>query len=140
MLKGINPLLSPDLLKILSEMGHGDELIIADNGFPSASMARNLVRADGIDGVSMLDAVLSVFPLDQADDKNFILMQNAATDPEPGIWEDYEKMLKKHEPQAHVEFIERFAYYDRAKKAYAIIATGETSPYGNILLKKGCVR
>ena len=75
MLKGINPLLSPDLLKILSEMGHGDEIIIADGGFPAARLARNLVRADATGCVAMLDAVLSVIPLDQYDSQNFVLME-----------------------------------------------------------------
>ena len=139
MLKGINPILSPELLKILSEMGHGDEIVIADGNFPGASLARNLVRADGIGGVEMLDAVLSVFPLDKYDDKNFILMATSEGDPTPAIWEEYEAVLKKHEPDAHMEQIERFAYYERAKKAYAVIATGEMAVYANILLKKGCV-
>ncbi|MBQ5840885.1 MAG: L-fucose mutarotase [Clostridia bacterium] len=139
MLKGINPLLSPELLKILSEMGHGDEIIIADGNFPGASLARNLVRADGIGGVEMLDAVLSVFPLDKTDTKNFILMATGENDPTPTIWAEYEEVLKKHEPDAHMEQIERFAYYERAKKAYAVIATGEMAVFANILLKKGCV-
>lgn len=140
MLKGINPILSPELLKILSEMGHGDEIVIGDGGFPAANLARNLVRADGIGSVAMLDAVLSVFPLDQYDDQNFILMQTTAGDLPPSVWEEYAEVLKKYEPDAHMEHIERFAYYERAKKAYAIVATGEMAPYGNIILKKGCIR
>ncbi len=140
MLKGINPLLSPDLLKILCEMGHGDEIIIADGGFPAAKLARNLVRADGIGSVAMLDAILSVFPLDQYDDHNFILMDTTGGDEPPAIWEEYAEVLAKYEPDAHIEHIERFNYYARTEKAYAVVATGEMSPYGNILLKKGCVR
>ena len=140
MLQGINPLLSPDLLKILSEMGHGDEIIIADGGFPAAKLARNLVRADGVGCVAMLDAVLSVLPLDQYDDHNFILMDTTGGDEPPAIWEEYAEVLKKYEPDAHIEHIERFNYYARTEKAYAVIATGEMAPYGNILLKKGCVR
>ncbi len=140
MLKGINPMLSPEMLKILSEMGHGDEIIISDGGFPAANLARNLVRADGVGCVAMLDAVLSVFPLDQYDDQNFILMETTGGDQPPAIWEEYAQVLAKHEPAAHIEHIERFAYYERAKKAYAVIATGEMAPYGNILLKKGCIR
>ena len=140
MLKGINPMLSPELLKILSEMGHGDEIIIADGGFPGANLARNLIRADGVGCVAMLDAVLSVFPLDQYDDQNFICMQTTGGDQPPAIWGEYAEVLKKYEPDAHIEHIERFAYYDRAKKAYAVIATSEMAPYGNILLKKGCIR
>lgn len=140
MLKGINPMLSPEMLKILSEMGHGDEIIIADGGFPGANLARNLVRADGVGCVAMLDAVLSVFPLDQYDDQNFVCMQTTGGDQPPAIWEEYKEVLAKYEPNAHIEHIERFAYYERAKKAYAVIATGEMAPYGNILLKKGCIR
>ena len=140
MLKGINPILSPELLKVLSEMGHGDEIIIADANFPSASIAKNLVRADGISAVMMLEAVLSVFPLDQYDDKNFVLMEVSAGDTVvPYIWDEYEKIMKKYEPQAKMSKLERFDYYDRAKKAYAVIATGEKAQYANILLKKGCV-
>ena len=139
MLKGINPILSPEMLKILSEMGHGDEIVIADGNFPAANLARNLVRADGLNSVEVLDAVLSVFPLDTYDDKNFILMATTAGDPTPAIWDEYETVLKKYEPNAHMEQIERFAYYERAKKAYAVIATGETAVYANVLLKKGCV-
>lgn len=140
MLKGIHPVLSPELLKILSEMGHGDEIIIADGNFPGASLARNLVRADGIAAPEMLDAVLSVFPLDQYDENNFVLMEIVPGDTVvPYIWEDYAKILAKHEPQAKISHVERFAYYERAKKAYAVIATGEKAQYANILLKKGCV-
>lgn len=139
MLKGINPILSPELLKILCEMGHGDEIIIADGNFPGASLARNLVRADGLGCVEVLDAVLSVFPLDKVDTKNFILMATSENEPTPTIWKEYETVLKKHEPDAHMEELERFAYYERAKKAYAVITTSELSLYANILLKKGCV-
>lgn len=140
MLKGIHPVLSPELLKILSEMGHGDEIVIADGNFPGASLARNLVRADGISAPQMLEAVLSVFPLDQYDDNNFILMEVCAGDTVvPTIWIDYKKILHQYEPQANLCYEERFAYYERAKKAYAVIATGERDQYANILLKKGCV-
>ena len=140
MLKGIDPILSPELLKILSEMGHGDEIVIADGGFPAASLARHLVRADGVGCVAMLEAVLSVLPLDQYDDHNFILMNVTGGDQPPTIWDEYAQVLEKYEPQAHIEHIDRFDYYDRAKQAYAVIATSEGAPYGNILLKKGCVR
>lgn len=140
MLKGINPILSPELLKILSEMGHGDEIVIADGGFPGANLARHLVRADGVGCVAMLEAVLSVMPLDQYDDQNFICMNVTGDDQPPAIWQEYARVLQRYEPAAHIEHIDRFDYYERAKKAYAVIATGEMAPYGNILLKKGCVR
>lgn len=140
MLKNIPKILSPDLLKILCEMGHGDEIVIGDGNFPAASNARRLVRADGIPACEMLDAILTVFPLDQYDPNHFVLMQKVEGDTvDTSIWKEYEAILKKHEPDAGVSFEERFAYYERAKKAYAIIATGEEKQYANIILKKGCV-
>lgn len=140
MLKNIPIVLSPELLKILSEMGHGDELVIADGNFPAASMAKRLVNASGIQATDMLDAVLTVFPLDQYDDSNFVLMEVCEGDPVvPTIWEDYKIILNKHEKDAKLSFMERFQYYERAKKAYAIIATGESAQYANIILKKGCI-
>ena len=140
MLKNIPKTLSPDLLKVLCEMGHGDEIVIGDGNFPAASNANILVRADGIGACEILDAVLQVFPLDQYDPDNFVLMQKVEGDnTDTSIWKDYEKILKKYEPDAQVSFEERFAYYDRAKKAYAVIATGEEKKYANIILKKGCV-
>lgn len=140
MLKNIPQLLSPELLKILSEMGHGDEIVIADGNFPAASMAKKLVNASGIKATDMLDAVLTVLPLDQYDDNNFVLMEVCEGDTVvPVIWEDYQKILNHHEDQASMKYMERFAYYERAKKAYAVIATGESAQYANIILKKGCI-
>ncbi len=140
MLKHIPKLLSPELLKILCEMGHGDEIVIGDGNFPAASNAKRLVRADGLNCCDVLDAVLQVFPLDQYDANNFVLMQKCEGDPaDTSIWNDYAAILKKHEPRAVVSFEERFAYYERARKAYAVVATGEEKQYANIILKKGCV-
>ncbi len=140
MLKHVPKLLSPELLKILCEMGHGDEIVIGDGNFPAASNAKRLVRADGIGACAMLDAILQVFPLDQYDEGNFVLMQKCEGDPaDVSIWQQYEAILKQYEPQAVVSFEERFAYYERAKKAYAVVATGEEKQYANIILKKGCV-
>ena len=140
MLKNIPKLLSPELLKVLCEMGHGDELVIGDGNFPAAANAKRLVRADGLGACEVLDAVLQVFPLDQYDANNFVLMQKCEGDTaDTGIWNDYAAILKKYEPEAAVSFEERFAYYERAKKAFAIVATGEEKQYANIILKKGCV-
>ena len=140
MLKNIPKLLSPELLKVLCEMGHGDELVIGDGNFPAAANAKRLVRADGIGACDLLDAILQVFPLDQYDDNNFVLMQKCEGDAvDVRIWAQYEAILKKYEPTASVSFEERFAYYERAKRAYAIVATGEEQQYANIILKKGCV-
>ncbi len=140
MLKNIPKILSPHLLKVLCEMGHGDEIVIGDGNFPAASNANILIRADGISACDMLDAVLKLIPLDQYDSNHFVLMQKCEGDQtDTSIWNDYIEILKKHEPVAKVSFEERFAYYERAKKAYAIIATGEEKQYANIILKKGCV-
>ncbi len=140
MLKNISKIISPDLLKVLCEMGHGDEIVIADGNFPAAVNANILIRADGISACDMLDAVLNLLPLDQYDSNNFVLMQKCDGDTaDTSIWNEYEKILKRYEPNAKISFEERFAYYDRAKKAYAIIATGEEKQYANIILKKGCI-
>lgn len=140
MLKNIPKIISPELLKVLCEMGHGDEIVIGDGNFPAAANARNLIRADGIGAAAMLDAVLQLIPLDQYDANNFVLMQKCEGDTaDTSIWNEYEAVLKKYEPDAVVSFEERFAYYERAKKAYAVIATGEEKQYANIILKKGCV-
>ena len=120
MLKGISPLLSPELLKVLDEMGHGDEIVFADANFPTVSTGKRIVRADGIGAVELLDAVLQLFPLDQ--------------------WDEYKAVLNRYEPEAKVHTMERFAYYERAKEAYCVVATGETAQYANMILKKGVVR
>lgn len=140
MLKNVPKIVSPELLKVLCEMGHGDEIVIADGNFPSANLAKNLVRAEGISACDMLDAVMQLFPLDQYDSNNFVLMQKCEGDTaDTSIWNDYVNIVKKYEPNAEPTFIERFDYYERAKKAYAVIATGEEKQYANIILKKGCV-
>lgn len=144
MLKGISPIVSPELLKALCEMGHGDELVIADGNFPAESVGKNaiVIRADGHGTAEFLDAVLSLIPLDRYTEKPVALMQVVKGDtcPEPVIWKTYEEILNKYEPDHHsIEMTERFAFYERAKNAYLIIATGETAIYANVLLKKGVV-
>ena len=144
MLKGISPLLSPELLKVLCEMGHGDELVIADGNFPAESIGKNaiVIRADGHGVPEMLDAILQLIQLDQYVDQPAALMKVVPGDPVvPVIWDEYRALLKKHgEDPDKVEMMERFAFYDRAKNAYAVIATGETAIYANVLLKKGVVK
>lgn len=144
MLKGISPLLSPELLKVLCEMGHGDELVIADGNFPAESIGKNaaVIRADGHGVPELLDAILQLIPLDQYVDQPAALMKVVPGDPVvPVIWDEYRALLKKHgEDPDKVEMMERFAFYDRAKSAYAVIATGETAIYANVLLKKGVVK
>ncbi len=140
MLLGIPAQISPDLLKIICEMGHGDEIVLADANFPSASTAQRLVRADGIEIPELLSGILELFPLDQYDNTNFILMEKCEGDTtDVSVWSEYENILKKSNPDAKMSFIERFDYYERSKKAYAVVATGERRQYANIILKKGCV-
>ena len=141
MLKNIPKILSPDLLKILCEMGHGDELVIADANFPAESCGQRVIRADGHGGAKMLEAVLSVIPLDTYAKENFVLMQVVEGDNvRPTIWEEYKKIAAAKDPNVRAGFEERFAFYERAKKAYAIVATGEEAVYANIILKKGVIQ
>lgn len=145
MLKGISPLISPDLLKALDEMGHGDYLVIADGNFPSESVGKNakVIRADGHGVPEILDAVLSLVPLDQYVEKPVALMEVVPGDTcgTPVIWDRYKEILNKYEPDNHeIQMTERFAFYEKAKGAYLIIATGETAIYANILLQKGVVK
>ena len=141
MLKGIPSIITPELLKILMEMGHGDELVISDGNFPAASIAQRLVRCDGHGIPEILDAVLKFYPLDPYVEAPVQLMQVVPGDPvETPIWDVYKEIVKKHEATSNkVENIERFAFYERAKKAYAVVATGEKALYANIILKKGVV-
>ena len=139
MLKNISPILSPELLKILMEMGHGDEIVIGDGNFPAASVAQRLVRLDGHGVPEVLDAVLKLMPLDTYVESPVALMDNADPANEPPIWTDYKNIVKDNEGEKNFELVERFAFYDRAKKAYAVVATGETAIYANIILKKGVV-
>jgi L-fucose mutarotase len=139
MLKSINPLLTGDLLAILCDMGHGDEIVITDANFPAASMARRLIRMPGISATDVLVAVLSVVPLDDFVDHPAAAMD--APGERPAIYPEYEAALKKAEGRViTLEPVERFAFYDRAKAAYAVIATGERRLYANIILRKGVFR
>lgn len=140
MLKNIPAILSPELLKILMEMGHADELVIGDGNFPAESMGQRVVRLDGHAVPEILDAILRFFPLDTYDEENAVLMEVVPGDTaETPIWEIYREIVRKYEPQAALTSNERFAFYERAKKAYAVVATGETAIYANIILKKGVV-
>ena len=143
MLKNVPSILSPALLKVRREMGHGDEIVLGDGNFPAESMGKNavVIRADGHSVPELLDAILTMMPLDQYTEKPAALMEVVPGDPVvPVIWDEYRAILKKHgeNPEA-VEMMERFAFYERAKKVYAIVATGETAIYANILLKKGVI-
>ncbi len=144
MLKGISPMLSPELLKVLCEMGHSDTIVIADGNFPAETMGKDaiVIRMDGHGVPEILQAILGVFPLDQYVEKPVSLMERVPGDTaDISIWKTYEDILAKEEPRgaAVIRTLERFAFYEEAKKAYAIIATSETSQYANVILQKGCV-
>ena len=141
MLKGIPTIISPELMKILMEMGHGDEIVLADGNFPAASVARRLVRADGHGVPELLEAIVQLFPLDIYVDKAVALMEVVpGDDTKPTIWEDYRKIVQASgEKFDDFDFVERFAFYERAKQAYAVVATSEKALYANIILKKGVI-
>ena len=136
MLKGIPAIISPELLKILAEMGHGDELVISDAHFPAYSVHHQVVRADAVSSPEMMEAILKLIELDQYVEKPVAMMA-----PVPGDAVDPEIAAAcRHvlgEDADRIDFMERFAFYDRAKKAYAVVVTGEGRKYGNILIKKG---
>ena len=141
MLKLIPPILGPDLLAILRAMGHGDEIVIVDANFPAESSGPQLVRLDGLTATDVLDAILTLMPLDDFVEEAAFTMQ-VVGDPtrrEPVV-DAFEAIVRKHEPSMTLSSLERFAFYDRARSAYAIVQTGETRLYGNILLKKGIIR
>jgi L-fucose mutarotase len=141
MLKGVPKIISPELIKILMEMGHGDELVIADGNFPAESIAQRIVRADGHNVPELLDAILKFFPLDPYVKAPVALMEVVPGDTvKTPIWDEYKAIVKKHDPKAaEFEHVERFAFYERAEQAFAVLATGESALYANIILKKGVV-
>lgn len=141
MLKGISPLLTPLLLKTLCEMGHGDEIVIADGNFPAESTNGRVIRLDAHSGTDVLRAVMSVFPLDTYAKENAMLMEVVPGDnAETPIWDEYRDIIEREEPGSlRLGHIERFAFYERARKAYAVIATGERALYANLILKKGVI-
>lgn len=140
MLKGIPKIVSPLLLKTLCEMGHGDEIVIADANFPAETFGKRVIRADGLGGVEILNAVLSLIPLDTYADDNFLLMQTTKGDPIPTIWEEYFKVANAKDDNLKAKNIDRYEFYERAKNAYAVIATGEEAIYANIIIKKGVIK
>ncbi len=142
MLRGINPLLSPDILHCLRAMGHGDEIAIVDANFPGQSTTQHLLRADGSDASTMLEAVLAVMPLDEFVPDPALTMQvvgDATAIPEAVA--DFQKIITDTaDNPVQIQTLERFAFYERAKTCFAILQTGERRLYGNIILKKGVIR
>ncbi|MDE7298046.1 MAG: fucose isomerase [Lachnospiraceae bacterium] len=144
MLKGIPKILSPQLLKVLCEMGHGDRIVLADGNFPAESMGKDaiVVRMDGHGMVELLDAVLQLFPLDTYVEQPVQLMEVVPGDKvETPIWESYRRIIEKYDERGEnaIGYMERFRFYEEAKKCYAIVATGEGALYANLILQKGTI-
>ncbi len=139
MLKGISPLLGPELLSILCAMGHGDEIVLADAHFPAETTGQRVVRADGLPVAALLDAILPLFELDAYVDAPVVMMAVVPGDQaDPAVEERYRAALARHAPRVGAPAkIERFAFYERAKQAFAVVATGDTAKYANLILKKG---
>jgi L-fucose mutarotase len=139
-LKGINPLLGPDLLHVLRAMGHGDEIAIVDGNYPAAADAKRLIRMDGHDADALLDAILSVMPIDDFVPEA-VFRPAVQGDPkrvEP-VHEDFAQTLARHEPRQKIVPLVGKDFYDRVKACFAIVASGERRLYGNIVLKKGVI-
>lgn len=144
MLKGIPQILSPELLKVLCEMGHGDRLVIGDGNFPAESMGKNaiVIRCDGCEVPELLDAILQLFPLDTYVEKPVSLMEVMPGDQtETPIWDTYQKIVEEYDNRGKdaIGTIKRFQFYEEAKQAYAILATREKALYANVILQKGVV-
>lgn len=146
MLNGISTILTGDMLKVLCDMGHGDELIIADANFPADTYAKRLVRCSGINGAQLLEAILPLLPLDSYTNRQAIVMDLTDGDKGKGmaipeVWADYQRIVGEHCDYFNgLEKIERFEFYERTKKAYAVFQTSEHRQYGNLLLVKGVVK
>ena len=141
MLKGVPTTISPELMQVLMNMGHGDEIVIADGNFPADSHAKRLVRCDGLAGLPVVAGILKFLPVDTFTDDVAMVMQPVDKNiPEPPIWNGFRQALQRTEQRKiELTLVERFAFYERAKKAYAIVATSETALYANLILKKGVV-
>ncbi len=139
MLKGISPLFSPELLAALYRMGHGDEILLADAHFPGHSLHKQVIRADGLAIDDLLEAILPLFELDQYVDQPVMMMAPVAGDePDPAVATGYRTLINTYSSQTDdILFLERFAFYERARTAFAIVMTGDTRKYANIILKKG---
>lgn len=143
MLKGISPVLSPELLKIIAEMGHGDELVISDGNFPGASVGKRVVRADGHGGVEMMKGIIELFPLDDFVEAPLAVMEvpdHMFPGNQAPIWAEFRKIADTDLPTAKFEFMEHEAFIDRCRNAYCVVQTGEKALYANIILRKGVVR
>lgn len=138
MLKGISPCISPDLLKVLAEMGHGDEIVLADAHFPGHSINGRVLRADGLSVTTLIDGILPLFELDTYADPLVMMGAVAGDELDPEVEGQYLEVVRRHVPEAKPPVrVDRFAFYERSRSAFAVVMTGETRKYGNLLLKKG---
>lgn len=139
MLLGISPLFSPELLAVLYRMGHGDEVVLADAHFPGETYGKRVLRADGLKIPNLLDAILPLFVLDTYVESPLIMMAAVVGDQlDPAVEASYRQAIDKHWPNTPpIQRLDRFAFYERARQAFAVVMTGETAKYGNIILKKG---
>lgn len=141
MLKGIPKIITPKLLMILASMGHGDEIVIADANFPAKKLNKNTIRCDGSEAAELLEAILNLFPLDTSVKSAWAMMQPSNLEAnDDAIENTYKTLLLRYYPEiGGVEKMERFGFYKRASEAYAIIMTGTTKRFGNIIIKKGTI-
>jgi L-fucose mutarotase len=142
MLRGIPKILSPELLKVLCEMGHSDRLVIGDGNFPAQSIGRDsiVIRCDGHSAAELLEAILPLFPLDGVPQPAAVMAVPQGAE-EPAIWRQFASILEKNEGRGDeaIRRVERFAFYEEARQAYAVVATGESAPFGNIIIQKGVI-
>ncbi|SES75514.1 L-fucose mutarotase [Salinibacillus kushneri] len=141
MLKGIPKVISPDLMKALLSMGHGDEIVLADGNFPAETYSQRVVRADGHQTLDLLNGIMKFFPLDTYSTHAVSLMQVVEGDNvKPTIWEEYLSVIQKYEPQfKKFQFLDRYDFYERSKQAFAVVSSGEEALYANMIIKKGVV-
>ena len=141
MLRGIDPILGPDLLFVLRAMGHGDEIAVVDANYPATEGAKRLIRAEGTDAVRMVEAILTLLPLDTFVETAAFRME-VVDDPQsvPPVCRAFEELIARHEEATRIGALERSEFYARASRCFAIVATGERRLYGNLILKKGIIR
>lgn len=138
MLKGISPVLSPQLLSVLCEMGHGDEIVLADAHFPGETLGKKVLRADGLNICQLLDGIMPLFELDSYSEHSLYMMAAVSGDQlDPQIEVNYNTVIQKYSKNVEFSRVERFAFYEQARKSYCIVMTGDTAKYANIILKKG---
>lgn len=141
MLKGISPVVSPELLKLLCEMGHGDELVLADSNFPGYSMSKRLLRSDGLSVTTLLEGIAPLFPFETYTDPLVMIKVDAHKKFDPAVEADFMQVIRRHDPSVPAPIrIDRFALYERAPNAFGVLMTGETRLYGCLIIKKGVIQ